>query len=55
MFKKNVLCVGLELDMLVHRGKLPHGAVTLSSEQAQLDIQMETAAGHPSSYPGKCL
>lgn len=44
--------MGLELDLLVHKGNLPYGAVTLSSKQAQLDIQMETAAGYPSSYPG---
>ncbi|XP_034566690.1 adhesion G protein-coupled receptor E1 [Notolabrus celidotus] len=42
-----------ELQLLLHKGaKLPQGAEVLSSKQAQLDIQMETAAGDPSSYPG---
>ncbi|XP_044036739.1 adhesion G protein-coupled receptor E2 isoform X2 [Siniperca chuatsi] len=42
-----------ELELLVHRGAdLPQGAVNLSSKQAQLDIQLETAAGDPSYYPG---
>uniref|UniRef100_A0A8C3AMM8 Si:ch211-241f5.3 n=1 Tax=Cyclopterus lumpus TaxID=8103 RepID=A0A8C3AMM8_CYCLU len=34
------------------RADLPKGAVTLSSKQAQLDIQLETAAGDLSYYPG---
>ncbi|XP_037648116.1 adhesion G protein-coupled receptor E2-like isoform X1 [Sebastes umbrosus] len=42
-----------ELELLVDKGAdLPQGPVTLSSKQAQLDIQLETAAGDPSSYPG---
>ncbi|XP_071328600.1 adhesion G protein-coupled receptor E5 [Trachinotus anak] len=42
-----------ELELLVYKGAdLPKGAVTLSSKQAQLDIQLETAAGDPSYYPG---
>ncbi|XP_068193284.1 adhesion G protein-coupled receptor E2 [Antennarius striatus] len=42
-----------ELQLLVHRGvDLPHGSVTLSLKQAQLDIQLETAAGDPVHYPG---
>ncbi|XP_060882215.1 adhesion G protein-coupled receptor E2 isoform X1 [Labrus mixtus] len=42
-----------ELQLLLHKGAdLPQGAVVLSSMQAQLDMQMETAAGDPSSYPG---
>ncbi|KAM9346629.1 adhesion G protein-coupled receptor E5 [Symphorus nematophorus] len=42
-----------EVDMLLHKGtELPQGAVTLSSKKDQLDIQLETAAGHPSNYPG---
>lgn len=42
-----------ELELLIHKGAdLPQGAVTLSSKQSQLDIQLETAAGDLSSYPG---
>ncbi|XP_068435017.1 adhesion G protein-coupled receptor E5 isoform X2 [Clinocottus analis] len=42
-----------ELELLIEKGAdLPNGAVTLSSKQAQLDIQLETAAGDPSYYPG---
>ncbi|XP_034395468.1 adhesion G protein-coupled receptor E1 [Cyclopterus lumpus] len=42
-----------ELELLVEKGAdLPKGAVTLSSKQAQLDIQLETAAGDLSYYPG---
>ncbi|XP_040919558.1 adhesion G protein-coupled receptor E2 isoform X2 [Toxotes jaculatrix] len=42
-----------ELELLVHKGTvLPQGAATLSSKQAQLDIQLGTAAGDPSYYPG---
>ncbi|XP_074553523.1 adhesion G protein-coupled receptor E5 isoform X2 [Halichoeres trimaculatus] len=42
-----------ELQLLLHKGAvLPQGAQVLSSKRAQLDIQMETAAGDPSSYPG---
>ncbi|XP_054463957.1 adhesion G protein-coupled receptor E2 [Anoplopoma fimbria] len=42
-----------ELELLVEKGaKLPTGAVTLSSKQAQVDIQLETAAGDLSYYPG---
>ncbi|XP_031723472.1 CD97 antigen [Anarrhichthys ocellatus] len=42
-----------ELELLVEKGEdLPKGAVTLSSKQARLDIQLETAAGDPSYYPG---
>lgn len=52
ILNKAALCMGLELDLLVHNGGLPYGLVTLSSKQAQLDIEMETAAGYPSSYPG---
>lgn len=44
--------MGLELDLRVHNGGLPYGAMTISSKQGQLDIEMATAAGHPSSYPG---
>lgn len=44
--------MGLELDLWVHNGGLPYGAMTISSKQGQLDIKMGTAAGHPSSYPG---
>uniref|UniRef100_A0A3Q3GC82 Si:ch211-241f5.3 n=1 Tax=Labrus bergylta TaxID=56723 RepID=A0A3Q3GC82_9LABR len=35
-----------------HTADLPQGAVVLSSMQTQLDMQMATAAGDPSSYPG---
>ncbi|TNN70388.1 CD97 antigen [Liparis tanakae] len=42
-----------ELELLVEKGTdLPKGAVTLSSKHAQLDIQLETAAGDLSYYPG---
>uniref|UniRef100_H3DMH1 Si:ch211-241f5.3 n=1 Tax=Tetraodon nigroviridis TaxID=99883 RepID=H3DMH1_TETNG len=42
-----------ELQILVRKGSaFPRGAVTLSSEQTKLNIQLETAAGDPSSYPG---
>ncbi|XP_047427407.1 adhesion G protein-coupled receptor E2 isoform X2 [Mugil cephalus] len=42
-----------ELAMFVHKEPvLPQGAKTLPSKQAQLDIQLETAAGDPSHYPG---
>ncbi|KAM8844528.1 adhesion G protein-coupled receptor E5 isoform 1-T1 [Spinachia spinachia] len=42
-----------ELELLVKKGAdLPKGAVTLSSKQAKLDLQLETAAGDPSYYPG---
>ncbi|XP_029364516.1 adhesion G protein-coupled receptor E1 [Echeneis naucrates] len=42
-----------ELELLVHKGNdLPKGPVTLSSNHAKLDIQLETAAGDPSFYPG---
>lgn len=42
-----------DLDLLVHRGAvLSHKVWTLSSQEAQLDIQLETAAGDPSDYPG---
>ncbi|KAA8585225.1 hypothetical protein FQN60_003919 [Etheostoma spectabile] len=42
-----------EIGLRVHKGPdLPQGDVTLSSKQVQLDIQLETAAGDPSYYPG---
>ncbi|XP_029998012.1 adhesion G protein-coupled receptor E1 [Sphaeramia orbicularis] len=42
-----------DLELLIHKGSvLPQGAVTLSTKHAQLDIQLETAAGEPSHYPG---
>nr|XP_040045783.1 adhesion G protein-coupled receptor E1 isoform X1 [Gasterosteus aculeatus aculeatus] len=42
-----------ELELLVKKGAdLPKGAVTLSSKQAKLDLQLETAAGDSSYYPG---
>ncbi|XP_063328764.1 adhesion G protein-coupled receptor E1-like [Pelmatolapia mariae] len=42
-----------ELDMLVHKGPvIPKGNITLSTKHANLDIQMETAAGDPAYYPG---
>lgn len=49
--KSLFLCLGAEVEMLVHRKPvLPQGARTLSTKQAQLDIRMETAAGDPSDY-----
>lgn len=46
-------CVVTELELLVHKGvDFPLGAATLSTKQTQLDIQLETAAGNPASYPG---
>uniref|UniRef100_A0AAQ6IPL9 Si:ch211-241f5.3 n=1 Tax=Anabas testudineus TaxID=64144 RepID=A0AAQ6IPL9_ANATE len=46
-----------ELELLVHSGRdLPQGksrqAVTLSSRQVQVHMNLETAAGDPSYYPG---
>uniref|UniRef100_A0A669CN58 Si:ch211-241f5.3 n=1 Tax=Oreochromis niloticus TaxID=8128 RepID=A0A669CN58_ORENI len=42
-----------ELDMLVHKGPvIPKGNITLSTKHANLDIQMEIAAGDPAYYPG---
>ncbi|XP_059203632.1 adhesion G protein-coupled receptor E5 [Centropristis striata] len=42
-----------EVELLVHKGHdLPQGAVNLTSKHAKLDINLETAAGDPSSYPG---
>uniref|UniRef100_A0A3B5AXS7 EGF-like module-containing mucin-like hormone receptor-like 1 n=1 Tax=Stegastes partitus TaxID=144197 RepID=A0A3B5AXS7_9TELE len=42
-----------ELQHLLHTGSvIPQGTKTFSSEQAQLDIQLEIAAGEPSYYPG---
>ncbi|KAM3599018.1 uncharacterized protein V6R79_025559 [Siganus canaliculatus] len=42
-----------ELELLVRKGpEPPQGAVTLSSKQVQLDIQLETAAGDLTYYPG---
>ncbi|XP_035852993.1 adhesion G protein-coupled receptor E1 isoform X2 [Sander lucioperca] len=42
-----------EMRLRVHKGAdLPQGAVTLSSNQVRLDMQLETAAGDPSYYPG---
>ncbi|XP_026207659.1 adhesion G protein-coupled receptor E1-like [Anabas testudineus] len=42
-----------ELELLVHSGPdLPQGAVTLSSRQVQVHMNLETAAGDPSDYPG---
>lgn len=46
-------CLHAELQLLVRKGTdFPGGAVTLSSKQTKLNIQLETAAGDPSSYPG---
>ncbi|XP_062264620.1 adhesion G protein-coupled receptor E1 isoform X2 [Platichthys flesus] len=42
-----------EVELWVHKGaELPRGAVTASSNETRLDMQMETAAGDPSDYPG---
>ncbi|XP_055079423.1 adhesion G protein-coupled receptor E1 isoform X2 [Periophthalmus magnuspinnatus] len=42
-----------DLELHLHKGSiLPQGRVTLSVQQAKLDIQMETVAGEPSQYPG---
>ncbi|XP_053299220.1 adhesion G protein-coupled receptor E3 isoform X2 [Pleuronectes platessa] len=42
-----------EVELRVHKGaELPRGAVTASSNETRLDMQMETAAGDPSDYPG---
>ncbi|XP_055366952.1 adhesion G protein-coupled receptor E1-like [Betta splendens] len=42
-----------ELELLVRSGPdLPRGPVTLSSKRVQADLQLETAAGDPSNYPG---
>ncbi|XP_040014538.1 adhesion G protein-coupled receptor E1 [Xiphias gladius] len=51
--EKKISSSHTELELLVRKGAdLPQGAVTLSSKQAKLDIQLETAAGDPSYYPG---
>ncbi len=53
LIKSWSLYLGSELDLLVHKADdVGQGAVTLSSKHAQLDIQLETAAGDPSYYPG---
>lgn len=52
LIKSWYLCLGVELELLVHRGSVPKQAVTLSSKKARLDIQWETAAGDLSLYPG---
>nr|XP_033500780.1 CD97 antigen isoform X3 [Epinephelus lanceolatus] len=42
-----------ELELLVHKGaNLPQGPHNLTSKHAQMNIQLETAAGDPSYYPG---
>ncbi|XP_061568192.1 adhesion G protein-coupled receptor E5 [Cololabis saira] len=42
-----------ELELLTFEGSvLPSGGRTLSSQHAQLDIELEVAAGDASSYPG---
>ncbi|XP_041861341.1 adhesion G protein-coupled receptor E1-like [Melanotaenia boesemani] len=42
-----------EMELLVEKGSvLPKGTRTLSSTHAQLDIELEVAAGDPSHYPG---
>uniref|UniRef100_UPI0037E92425 adhesion G protein-coupled receptor E5 n=1 Tax=Semicossyphus pulcher TaxID=241346 RepID=UPI0037E92425 len=49
----NTSSLHTELQLWLHKGAyLPQRPLTLSSMQASLDIQMETAAGDPSSYPG---
>ncbi|XP_023133716.2 adhesion G protein-coupled receptor E5 [Amphiprion ocellaris] len=51
--RTNISSNHAELQHLLHKGSvIPQGATTLSSKQAQLDIQLEVAAGHPSYYPG---
>lgn len=46
-------CLHTELQLLVHKGtEFPRGAVTLSSNQTILNIELATAAGDHSSYPG---
>ncbi|XP_011602354.2 CD97 antigen [Takifugu rubripes] len=42
-----------EVKLLVHKGAdLPRGPFNLSSKHTNLDIQWETVAGDPASYPG---
>uniref|UniRef100_A0A3Q0SGN8 Si:ch211-241f5.3 n=1 Tax=Amphilophus citrinellus TaxID=61819 RepID=A0A3Q0SGN8_AMPCI len=49
----NMSSTHTELEMLVHKGPvIPEGNATLSTKHANLDIQMETAAGDPKYYPG---
>ncbi|XP_060946784.1 adhesion G protein-coupled receptor E2 [Limanda limanda] len=49
----NMTSTHTEVELRVHKGaELPRGAVTASTKQARLDMQMETAAGDPSEYPG---
>lgn len=51
--RTNITSAYTELELLVRKGNVsPRGAVTLSSTQALVDIEFETAAGKNSSYPG---
>uniref|UniRef100_A0A8D2ZLB8 Si:ch211-241f5.3 n=1 Tax=Scophthalmus maximus TaxID=52904 RepID=A0A8D2ZLB8_SCOMX len=49
----NISSIHTELELRVHKGAdLPRGAVTVSSKHARVHMQLETAAGEPSYYPG---
>uniref|UniRef100_A0A3B4FJP6 Si:ch211-241f5.3 n=1 Tax=Pundamilia nyererei TaxID=303518 RepID=A0A3B4FJP6_9CICH len=51
--KSNNIYLVSELKMLVHHGPvISKRNTTLSTKHAQLDIQMEMAAGEPAYYPG---
>lgn len=51
MFRK--VCLVSEADLLVHKGPvISKGSTALSTKHANLDIQMEIAAGDPAFYPG---
>ncbi|XP_026181270.1 adhesion G protein-coupled receptor E2 [Mastacembelus armatus] len=46
-------CTHAELELLLYKGvNIPQEAVTLLSKHAKLDIQLKTAAGDHSYYPG---
>ncbi|XP_005745421.1 adhesion G protein-coupled receptor E1-like [Pundamilia nyererei] len=50
---RNTTSTHTELKMLVHHGPvISKRNTTLSTKHAQLDIQMEMAAGEPAYYPG---
>lgn len=51
MFRK--VCLVSEVVMLIHKGPvISKGSMALSTKHANLDIQMEIAAGDPAYYPG---
>lgn len=56
VFKYILLYLSAEVELVVFKGPvLPKGSKTLSSMRAQLDIDLEVAAGDASYYPGNVL